>query len=160
MAAGCLQLEITESAVGQNMDRIARLKKSGVRVAIDNFGTGDMSLGYLRDLDVDVLKIDRSFVSALGGDQVSLAVVRTILTLADMLDMEVVMEGIEEPVQLSRFQELGGRLVQGFYFGKPIALDELEKLLRRGLPPSWIYRPGSGVGLHPSDPKQHTPAGK
>jgi diguanylate cyclase (GGDEF)-like protein/PAS domain S-box-containing protein len=160
MAAGCLQLEITESAVGRGMDRIARLKNSGVRVAIDNFGTGDMSLGYLRDLNVDVLKIDRSFVSALGGDQASLAVVRTILTLAEMLDMEVVIEGIEEPVQLSRFQELGGRLVQGFYFGKPVALDELEKLLRRGLPPSWIYRPGSGVGLHPSDPKRHTSAGK
>ena len=154
LAAEHLQLEITETAAGQGMERISRLKKLGVRVAIDDFGTGYSSLSYLRDLDVDVLKIDRSFVTALGGDPASLAIVRTILTLAEMLDMEVIIEGIEDPVQLQKLQDLGGRLVQGFYFGKAMGVEELETVLRRGLPPAWIYRPGSGIGLQQSDKKQ------
>lgn len=151
LAAEYLQLEITERAVVQGSKRISRLKKLGLKVAIDDFGTGRTSLAYLQSLDVDVLKVDRSFVKTLGADPASTAAIRTILTLAEMLRLDVIIEGIEDPVQLQTLQDMGGRLVQGFYFGAAVALDELEKLLRRGLPPAWIYRPGSGVGLPTSE---------
>jgi Amt family ammonium transporter len=133
-----LQLEITESIAGVDREKVNRLKALGLTVAIDDFGTGYSSLGYLKDLDVDILKVDRSFVHALSGDKASLAIVRTILTLAEMLGMDVIIEGIEEPVQLRRLQELGGRFVQGFYFSAPVNLEGLEDLLRRGLPPEWV----------------------
>jgi len=107
-------------------------------VANDGFGAGYSSLGYFKDLDVDILKVDRSFVRALSGDKASLAIVRTILTLADMLGMDVIIEDIEDPVQLRRLQELGGRFVQGFYFSVPLDLVGLADLLRRGLPPEWV----------------------
>ena len=100
-----------------------------MKLAIDDFGTGYSSLGYLKDLDVDVLKVDRSFVLALGADPASVAIVRTILTLAEMLDLEVIVEGIEDPVQLAHLEELGGGLVQGFLFGRPVGADDLAGLL-------------------------------
>lgn len=139
-----LQLEITERVAGKDGGKIDRFKALGLRMAIDDFGTGDSSLAYLQGLDVDVLKLDRSFVFGLGGDQASSALVRTVLALADMLGLEVIVEGIEDPVQLARLQELGGRLVQGFYFGEPVDAAALERLLRQGLPPAWAWKPGAG----------------
>jgi len=124
-----LQLEITESCAGGDPTKIRQLKDLGVKLAIDDFGTGYSSLGYLKDLDVDVLKVDRSFVMALGADPASVAIVRTILTLAEMLELEVIVEGIEDPVQLTHLEELGGGLVQGFLFGRPVHVDELGALL-------------------------------
>lgn len=138
-----LQLEISEGVVSRSVEKIAALKSLGVKVAIDDFGTGESPLRYLMGLKVDVLKIDRSFVFGLGGDQASSTIVRTILALAEMLNLEVIVEGIEEPLQLARLQELGGRLVQGFYFGAPVDAEAFERLLRDGLPPSWAWKPGS-----------------
>lgn len=146
-----LQLEIGESVASRSVEKIARLKTLGVKVAIDDFGTADSPLRYLMGLKADVLKIDRSFVFGLGGDQASSAIVRTMLALAEMLNLEVIVEGIEEPIQLARLQELGGRLVQGFYFGAPVDAAAFERLLRDGLPPAWAWKgaspataPGSG----------------
>lgn len=141
-----LQLEVTERVAGRGVGTIARLKDLGVRVALDDFGTGWSSLDYLKDLDVDVLKVDRSFVLALAGDQTSVAIVRTILTLAETLGLRVIAEGIEEPVQLRRLQDLGGRLVQGFYFGRPVTAEDFRRLLREGLPPAWAWRPAAVPG--------------
>jgi diguanylate cyclase (GGDEF)-like protein/PAS domain S-box-containing protein len=135
-----LQLEISESIVGIEREKIRALKALGLMLAVDDFGMGSSSLNYLKDLDADVLKLDRSFVQAIGASRSSLAAVRTILTLAGMLDVEVIMEGIEEPAQLRRLQDLGARLVQGFYFGGPMELEALESLLREGLPPDWALR--------------------
>lgn len=128
-----LQLEITETAAGGDADRIRRLKALGVKVAIDDFGSGYSSLGYLRELDVDVLKVDRSFVLALGADPSSVAIVRTIITLAEILELEVIIEGIEDTVQLGHLEELGGRYVQGFLWGRPVGLEDLPALLRDGV---------------------------
>jgi len=125
-----LQLELTESAAGKDMQKIKRLKTLGVKVAIDDFGTGYSSLGYLKDLDVDVLKVDKSFIVALGADPASIAIVRTILTLAEMLDLEVIVEGIEDEVQLEHLRDLGGAFVQGFYFGRPTDFVHLPRILR------------------------------
>lgn len=138
-----LQLEISERVAAKGVEKIGGLKALGVKIAIDDFGTGESPLRYLMGLKADVLKIDRSFVFGLGGDQTSSTIVRTILALAEMLNLEVIVEGIEEPLQLARLQELGGRLVQGFYFGAPVDADAFERLLRDGLPPSWAWRPGS-----------------
>jgi len=128
-----LQIEITESSAGGDPQKVRALKTLGVKVAIDDFGTGFSSLSYLRDLDVDVLKVDKSFVLALGADPASVAIVRTILTLAEMLDLEVIVEGIEDPVQLAHLEDLGGTLVQGFYFGRPTRAADLPALISRGV---------------------------
>ncbi len=127
-----LQLEITEGAACQDLEKVRQLKELGLKVAIDDFGTGFSSLGYLRDLAVDVLKVDKSFVLALGADPASVAIVRTILTLADILDLEVIVEGIEHPIQLAHLEDLGGRYVQGYYFGRPLDYRELPDLLLYG----------------------------
>ncbi len=137
---GRLQLEITETVVGKDRQKLKELKKLGVLLAIDDFGTGFSSLSYLQDIDVDVLKVDRSFVAALGKDQSSVAIVRTILTLASVLKLGVIIEGVEEAGQLRQLQELGGRYVQGFYFAEPMDFDELKAVVSRGLPPEWVLR--------------------
>ncbi|MDX1579901.1 MAG: bifunctional diguanylate cyclase/phosphodiesterase, partial [Gemmatimonadota bacterium] len=128
-----LQLEITESAAGNDMEKVCALKKLGVRVAIDDFGTGFSSLSYLQDLDVDVLKVDKSFVLALGADPASIAIVRTIMTLADMLDLGVIVEGIEDAGQLVHLEDLGGSLVQGYLFGRPVTAAKLPALVSKGI---------------------------
>ncbi len=144
-----LQLEITESSAGGDTAKVRALKALGVKVAIDDFGTGFSSLSYLRDLDVDVLKVDKSFVLALGADPASVAIVRTILTLAEMLELEVIVEGIEDPVQLSHLEDLGGKLVQGFYFGRPTAAEYLPALISKGVE--------AGAGMQRSDKKPEAP---
>jgi Amt family ammonium transporter len=145
----CVQLEITETAAGGDADKVCRLKALGVKVAIDDFGSGYSSLGYLRDLDVDVLKVDRSFVLALGADPSSSAIVRTIITLAEILDLEVIIEGIEDPTQLGHLEDLGGRYVQGFLWGRPLAEERLEEVLLAGVrrltdPPATTRVDGGG----------------
>jgi len=124
-----LQLEITESSAGGDVEKVRRIKTLGVKVAIDDFGTGFSSLSYLRDLDVDVLKVDKSFVFSLGVDPASAAIVRTILTLAEMLHLEVIVEGVENPSQLKQLEELGGSLVQGYLFGRPVPASKLPAML-------------------------------
>ncbi|MFV1988042.1 MAG: putative bifunctional diguanylate cyclase/phosphodiesterase [Gemmatimonadota bacterium] len=137
MDAGRVQLEITEAVAGRARDTVQRLKGLGLRIAIDRFGTGYSSLAYLRDLDVDVLKVDRSFALSLGADPASVAIVRTILTLAEMLDVEVIIEGVEDAAQLGRLEALGGRYVQGYMFGRPVAASSLSDVLAAGP----VFRP-------------------
>ena len=127
-----IQLEVTESAASGGRELIQRLKGLGVQIAIDHFGTGFSSLAYLKDLDVDALKVDRSFAISLSADPASAATVRTILTLAEMLDVEVIIEGVEDPEQLTRLEGLGGRYVQGFMFGRPVDAAGLPDVLVRG----------------------------
>lgn len=143
--ASKLQLEITETAAVNDRQQVKALKELGVVLAIDDFGTGFSSLGYLQDVKVDVLKIDRSFVQSLGEDPASAAIVRTILTLADVLKLAVIIEGIETAAQLRRLQELGGRYVQGFYFAEPMDFNELRDVVTQGLPPEWVLRRSSEV---------------
>jgi len=143
--ASKLQLEITETAAVGDRAQVKALKELGVILAIDDFGTGFSSLGYLQDVEVDVLKIDRSFVQSLGEDPASAAIVRTILTLANVLELAVIIEGIEDAAQLRRLQELGGRYVQGFYFARPMDFNELKGVVMQGLPPEWVLRRSSEV---------------
>jgi diguanylate cyclase (GGDEF)-like protein/PAS domain S-box-containing protein len=132
-----LRLEITESAVMEDapsaMAMIDQLRALNVKVDIDDFGTGYSSLSYLQRFEIDNLKIDRSFVSAIGNDRGENAeIVRTIVTLARHLGMDAVAEGVETPDQLALLKELGCQRVQGYLFAAPVEGGEAERLLAAG----------------------------
>jgi diguanylate cyclase len=133
-----LELELTEGIVLHSVDHVAstldRLRRLGVGLAIDDFGTGYSSLAYLRDLPIDTIKIDRSFVKDLGsprkGPQFALALVEAITGIARYLDLAVVAEGIETHAQVELMRSLGCHLGQGYYFAKPMTPDLVEAYLR------------------------------
>ena len=108
---------------------MADLNPLGVRLAVDDFGTGNASLRHLARFPVDVLKIDRSFVSNIGVDRRQTAIAGSIIGLGADLDMLVVAEGIETPEQLAELRRLGCDFGQGFYLGRPVPAAELERLL-------------------------------
>jgi diguanylate cyclase (GGDEF)-like protein len=130
-----LCLEITESLMLEDPmvtgGLLGDLARVGVRLAIDDFGTGYSSLAYLRRFPVHTLKVDRSFVSGLGLDADSRAVVAAIIELAHALGLEVVAEGVEEQVQLQALVELGCDRAQGFLFAHPAPPEALAELLSR-----------------------------
>ena len=124
MPGSRLTLELTESAIVQDPARatrvLAALKELGARVAMDDFGTGYTSLAYLQRLPIDVLKIDRSFVSDMLADTDSIAIVRAILSLAAALGMETTAEGIDTPALAAALAEMGCTHGQGFHYAKPL----------------------------------------
>jgi diguanylate cyclase (GGDEF)-like protein len=127
-----LTLEITETTLMSDPDAAARrvgaLKELGVRIAIDDFGTGYSSLAYLRQFPVDELKIDRSFVSGIGGSDESAALIHTLVQLGKTLGLETLGEGIEEPAQLRLLQREECDHGQGFLFARPMSPEALEIL--------------------------------
>lgn len=125
-----LELEITESMTMdvKNATAILRdLKKLGVRIAVDDFGTGYSSLNYLKELPIDRLKIDRSFVMDIVGDKREAAIISMIVSIAKHLQIEVIAEGVEEMEQLQFLKEQECHQVQGYYFSPPIRAELLEK---------------------------------
>jgi len=122
-----LTLELTESAIVQDPQRatmvLEALKGLDARVAMDDFGTGYTSLAYLQRLPIDVLKIDRSFVTGMLGDRDSVAIIRAVLSLADALGMATTAEGIESEELARALTELGCSQGQGFFFAKPLPPD-------------------------------------
>ncbi len=130
-----LMLEITESVVMEdaesNVATLRELKDLGVRLAIDDFGTGYSSLSYLHRFPVDALKIDRSFVDGLGEESEDTTIVRSVISLAHALRLEVIAEGVENAEQVERLQALGCRLGQGYIFSRPLPSQELCALLER-----------------------------
>jgi EAL domain-containing protein (putative c-di-GMP-specific phosphodiesterase class I) len=132
-----LVLELTESALLSDTDRVhhrlARLREIGVKIAIDDFGTGYSSLSYLRRLPIDILKIDRSFVSELGGTssiQQARSLVRSIVGLGHDLCLTVVAEGIETQSELDDVRAARCDLGQGFFLGEPLPPAKFEEALR------------------------------
>ncbi len=125
-----LVLEITESVLVQDADltvqRLRALKALGIRLAIDDFGTGYSSLSYLRRFPVDILKIDRSFVSGVGDGSQDSVLTEAIVMLARTLQLKVVAEGIEQPAQLAFLRELGCDLGEGYYFARPLPVDQMQ----------------------------------
>lgn len=110
------------------------LKNVGIRFAVDDFGTGYSSLGYLRRFDIDVLKIDRSFVSGIGVQPSDETIVRTVLAMAHSLGLEVVAEGVETEAQMAFLARHECDLVQGYVIAPALPAKKLERLLveRRG----------------------------
>jgi EAL domain-containing protein (putative c-di-GMP-specific phosphodiesterase class I) len=136
MPADRLCLEMTESVLltdtDENLSRIVSLKALGVQLAMDDFGTGYSSLAYLRRFPMDILKIDRSFVDRLGGEDADEALVRTIVRMGRNLGMSLVAEGIETPVQLAILQEMGCDYAQGYLLSKPLPAEEAGRVLEAG----------------------------
>jgi diguanylate cyclase (GGDEF)-like protein/PAS domain S-box-containing protein len=133
-----LVIEITETAIIRDADavrdRLHELKQLGVLVAIDDFGTGYSSLAYLRQFPVDALKIDRSFVAAMGESPESAALVHALVDLGRTLGLETLAEGIEDPAQLEALRNEHCLRGQGFLLSRPAEPEKLEKLLDAALP--------------------------
>ena len=130
-----LCVEITESALLAGDDATRELKAvraAGVRLALDDFGTGHSSLSYLRHLDLDILKIDRSFVDGVVDDEHDTAIVTAIVRLAESLGLTTVGEGVETATQASALAALGCDQAQGFWCSPAIASDDVESFLRDG----------------------------
>ena len=111
------------------------LKALGVRLAIDDFGTGYSSLSYLQRFPIDILKIDRSFVSDLHDSSESAAIVRSLIELGHTLDLELIAEGVELEAQLDALVAQHCTLAQGFLFARPMDASSLTVVLDRGLAP-------------------------
>jgi Amt family ammonium transporter len=135
LGPGGLTLEITESVLLGDVERViarlAELKSLGVRIAIDDFGIGYSSLSYLRFLPVDVLKIDRSFVNAVDSGAAERAVVRSIVSLSQILGLRTVAEGIETTSQLDALRTIGAHLGQGYLFARPLSAAAMSRYLAR-----------------------------
>jgi EAL domain-containing protein (putative c-di-GMP-specific phosphodiesterase class I) len=132
-----LELELTESMVMGNVDAaiavLQGLKQLGVALSVDDFGTGYSSLSYLKDLPIDTLKIDRSFVRDIGAgaeaDEGILA--QAIISLGHALHLKVIAEGVETDAQMRFLRRHGCDEVQGFFYGEPVAPEAHAKLLEK-----------------------------
>jgi diguanylate cyclase (GGDEF)-like protein len=151
-----LKLEITESAVMENADLAARLLKRlkalGVQLSIDDFGTGYSSLSYLHRFPVNTLKIDRSFVGRIGEAAENIEIVRTVISLAENMGMEVVAEGVETLSQLTQLRKLKCQYGQGYLFSRPVAADSVSEWISKK--PQWQESlfPGAGDYFVPAHP--------
>ena len=129
MSAANLELEITESILMSDIDlavsSLRELAALGITLAVDDFGTGYSSLSYLKQFSLNVLKIDRSFVRDVTEDADDAAIVDAIIAMSKRLQLDVVAEGVETSAQLSFLQEQGCQRVQGFYFSRPLSLEDL-----------------------------------
>ena len=132
-----LMLEITESTLMDEVEivatRLTELKRLGVRIAVDDFGTGFSSLSYLQRFPVDVLKIAKEFVDEIATEQRDARLVEAVIKIASSLDLRTVAEGIELEEQRLRLRELGCMLGQGYLFAKPMLPVAVPDLLRRPL---------------------------
>lgn len=129
-------LEITESFAINDMDRvldiIKGIKKLGPRIALDDFGTGYSSLNYIKQLPLDIIKVDKTFIDDIVEDEYAQAFIKLIVELSNTIDTDIIVEGVENEAQLNILKELGVDYIQGFYYGKPVPAYEFEKLNFRG----------------------------
>lgn len=136
---GSVCLEITENVVVQDSEAsratLADLRRTGVRLAIDDFGTGYSVLSHLKSLPVDILKIDRSFVTDLGSNPGDLAIVRAIIALADSFGLQIVAEGVETTAAATTLLRHGCHRAQGFLLSRPLPSDQMATLYRKGRVP-------------------------
>ena len=139
---GTVSLELTESALMDDVEAtrktLAALQALGIKLKLDDFGTGYSSLSYLQTLQLNTLKIDRSFVTNLGsGDLETRAIIGMMIGMAHSLEMDVVAEGIEQEREAAALARMGCETGQGYYFAKPLGPEEIEKLLE-----NWTARAG------------------
>ncbi|MFJ3046885.1 putative bifunctional diguanylate cyclase/phosphodiesterase [Herbaspirillum chlorophenolicum] len=135
LSASWLELEITENVVMKDAEKtvatLNTLKRLGLQISVDDFGTGYSSLSYLRRFPVDALKIDKSFVRDIARDADSAAIVKAVISLAHILNLRVIAEGVEDEEQHAFLRENGCDEVQGYYFGKPMTVDDFTDRLRK-----------------------------
>lgn len=150
--ASSLKLEVTESVLVENaapaVAILKQLRALGIKLAIDDFGTGYSSLSYLHQMPIDTLKIDRSFVQNIDCDPEKIEMIRTIVSLAWNLGMNVVAEGVETKKQMYQLQALRCDYGQGYYFSRPLDADAARAVKQFDL---------KGVGTHPIESKHQMP---
>ncbi len=126
---GFLEIEVTESAPLRNLDQAAKVlescKEQGIRVSLDDFGTGHASITYIQALPVDTIKIDQRFVMAMMNNEKAQVIIQSILTGANALGIEVIAEGIETPGSADALQLLGCTYIQGYFIAKPMPAENL-----------------------------------
>src|SRR5665811_1978010 len=129
-----LQLEITEEFLMADRDRartiLTQLRNSGVQISVDDYGTGYSSLSYLRDLPIDELKLDRSFIFPMADDARAAALVASTISLAHSLGLRIVAEGVETEVAYTELTRLGCDQAQGYYMSRPVPAATLDHWLR------------------------------
>ncbi|QEW07406.1 putative bifunctional diguanylate cyclase/phosphodiesterase [Nitrincola iocasae] len=130
---GLFEFEVTETGLMSReeavIDALKQLREAGFNVALDDFGTGYSSLSYLRKLPLSTLKIDRAFVIDMTNDKVAASIVRTVIALAESLELEVIAEGVETLEQQTMLLNLGCKKAQGYLFYKPLSLEDFYQLL-------------------------------
>lgn len=133
LSPDALELEITESDLVADaslaIENLNALTSRGFHFAIDDFGTGYSSLAYLKNLPVDTIKIDKSFILSLATDDNDKQIVHTVLGLASAFDLKVVAEGVEDEMSLNILKEWGCDIAQGYFISRPLAKDALEEWL-------------------------------
>lgn len=131
----CLEIEITEYCLAQALDiaiwNIQRLKKLGVQLALDDFGTGYASLSYLSKLSIDLLKIDKSFVDAIGTGKQSDGFITAVIMIGHLNDCKVISEGVEEEEQLKFLEAEGCDYIQGYVWGRPVEFEVAKEMVAR-----------------------------
>jgi len=150
LPAACLELEISENSIMAHADRhmliLQQLKALGVRLTIDNFGTGFSSLDYLERFPIDGLKIDRSIIAGLPDDKNSMTLVTTMIDLARNLDIKVMAEGVENNAQLEFLRSHGCDEAQGFLLHRPAPAAEMAEILRGATWQQLLHQQKSGKG--------------
>ncbi|MGN0160918.1 MAG: putative bifunctional diguanylate cyclase/phosphodiesterase [Lachnospiraceae bacterium] len=130
----CVELEITESVFVENsfqlVEMIKRIRNNGIRVSLDDFGTGYSSLSYLKNIPIDTLKIDKSFIDQLGEQKASDIITGSLIEMMHKLGLEVVAEGVETQEQLEILKKMSCDSIQGFYLGKPMNADGMRATIR------------------------------
>jgi EAL domain-containing protein (putative c-di-GMP-specific phosphodiesterase class I) len=133
LSPDCLELEITETVAMQSAERTARilseLRSTGVSIALDDFGTGFSSLSHLRQLPINRLKVDCSFVANLENDPGAAAIVKAVLGMGETLGIDVLAEGVETRAQAEYLIAAGCREAQGFLFARPLSPADCEEVL-------------------------------
>lgn len=136
LPAEFLELELTEGILMKDtdgaIDILHALAGMGIATAIDDFGTGFSSFSYLRDLPVNKIKIDRSFVSRVTTNEKDAAACKGVITLAREMDLKVIAEGVETEEQVRFLSDNGCEAFQGYFFAKPMAYDDLVDWIREG----------------------------
>ena len=132
-----LELEITESVLIDDfksvISKMMELRDYGIKVSLDDFGTGFSSLSYLKGLPIDTLKIDKSFIDNITTDNSSWIIAETIISMSKRLGFETVAEGVETKEQYEKLKEISCDLIQGFYLGRPVEAKMIEELLIRSI---------------------------
>jgi EAL domain-containing protein (putative c-di-GMP-specific phosphodiesterase class I) len=147
-----LRIELTEATAMNNVDHVASLLRGvhglGVKISVDDFGTGFSSLAFLKRFPISQLKIDRSFVHDIALNADDAAIVSGTIALARGLGLEVVAEGVETAEQLAFLSARGCDIAQGFYFSHPLTESDARAVLQRGLEHEWFVQPASNC--HPA----------
>ncbi|MFZ5842441.1 MAG: putative bifunctional diguanylate cyclase/phosphodiesterase [Pseudomonadota bacterium] len=152
MPAGSLELELTESFLMEDEDHVMRtlreLRDMGVALSIDDFGTGYSSLSYLKRFPISTLKIDRSFVQDIPGDDEDVAIVSAIIRMAHALKLSVVAEGVETAEQQRFLHELGCHVIQGFHYSRPLNVSQCTAFLHEAMARRSLPQPSSQLAVN------------